>query len=218
MRYKLAIFDFDGTLADSFRFFVETFNDLAAEYGFERIEERDLDTLRGLSARQMMERMRVPTWRLPAIGHRMRSRMGEDAHRIALFEGVPEMLERLSAGGVALSIVTSNSQENVTRILGPQHAALVAYYECGASLFGKRPKLRRVLERSSVTAGEAICIGDELRDVDAAERERIAFGGVAWGYARADALAAREPVRLFATVAEIADWLTAHGAPQSRSR
>lgn len=37
MKYKLVIFDFDGTLADSFPFFLSTVNDLANEYNFKKI-------------------------------------------------------------------------------------------------------------------------------------------------------------------------------------
>ena len=35
MKYRLAIFEFDGTLADSFPFFIRVFNQLAEQYGFE---------------------------------------------------------------------------------------------------------------------------------------------------------------------------------------
>jgi hypothetical protein len=34
--YKLAIFDFDGTLADSFPFFLSVFNTIADRHGFKR--------------------------------------------------------------------------------------------------------------------------------------------------------------------------------------
>ena len=37
MTYRLAIFDFDGTLADSFPFFLSVFNTIADRHGFRRI-------------------------------------------------------------------------------------------------------------------------------------------------------------------------------------
>jgi len=51
MKYKLAIFDFDGTLADSFPFFLTTVNELAGIHKFKRIDSAELDTLRRYSAR-----------------------------------------------------------------------------------------------------------------------------------------------------------------------
>ena len=38
MTYRLAIFDFDGTLADSFPFFLSVFNTIADRHGFRRID------------------------------------------------------------------------------------------------------------------------------------------------------------------------------------
>ncbi len=52
MNYKLAIFDFDGTLADLFPFFLRTFNTMATRYGIRPMGETKPDTLRTLKARQ----------------------------------------------------------------------------------------------------------------------------------------------------------------------
>jgi phosphoglycolate phosphatase len=46
MRYRLAIFDFDGTLADSFPFFVSVFNELAMRHRFRSIDLAEVERLR----------------------------------------------------------------------------------------------------------------------------------------------------------------------------
>jgi phosphoglycolate phosphatase-like HAD superfamily hydrolase len=51
--------------------------------------------------------------------------------------------------------------------------------------------------------GPSQAIGDEMRDMDAANAAGIAFGGVAWGYADPAALRARNPQAWFDTVADI---------------
>jgi phosphoglycolate phosphatase len=91
----------------------------------------------------------------------------------------------------------------VRRILGPELSALIRHYACDASLFGKRPKLRKVLRASGIPAAEAIAIGDEIRDLEAARAEGIAFGAVAWRYMRPEALRAHDPEEMFASVEEI---------------
>ena len=48
--YHLVIFDFDGTLADSFPWFVKVFDTLAERYHFRRITEQEGAALRGLRA------------------------------------------------------------------------------------------------------------------------------------------------------------------------
>ncbi|HEX8244959.1 MAG TPA: HAD hydrolase-like protein [Longimicrobium sp.] len=206
-KYRLAIFDFDGTLADSFPWFLGVVNEAADRYRFRRMEGDEAEALRGHDARHVMAHVALPAWKLPLVARWMRRRMARDIASISLFPGVGEMLHRLSSKGMVIAVVSSNSAANVRRVLGPANAALVRHYGCGASLFGKRAKLRRVLRESGVPAAAALCIGDEIRDLHAARAEGIAFGAVAWGYTRADALAAHAPDERFATVDEIAERL-----------
>ena len=42
MPYQLAIFDFDGTLADSSDWFLRNFDDMADRFGFRRIADAEL--------------------------------------------------------------------------------------------------------------------------------------------------------------------------------
>jgi phosphoglycolate phosphatase len=207
MSYRLVLFDFDGTLADSYPLFAEIVNALADEFGFRKMEEHEVDSLRRVGARQVSRHLGVPMWKMPAIARSMRRRLSEVIDRVPLFDGVDEMLRRLASRGIAIAVVTSNSEKNVRRALGPENAALVDYYECDVGVFGKRAALRRALERSGVPAREALCVGDEIRDAEAARQAGIPFAGVAWGYTVPEALGEHSPVALFATVREIADRL-----------
>jgi phosphoglycolate phosphatase len=208
MRYRLAVFDLDGTLADSFPWFMEVVNDVADRFGFRRIEAHEVDTLRGYDARAMIRHLRTPAWKLPLIARHMRARMAADLHRIPLFPGVDTLLRGLRDAGVTVAIVTSNSEANVRRLLGPENAALVRHFACGASLLGKRRKLRRVLRASGIPARDAVKIGDEIRDLHAARAAGMAFYAVGWGYTHAAALAAHAPDRVFGSMDELARALT----------
>lgn len=205
MTYKLIAFDFDGTLADSFPFFLEVFDTLADAHGFARIDRGDLERLRGLDARQMMKHFGLSPWKAPQVAVHFRALMAKNVGRIPLFPGTDRMLRRLVERGLTLAIVTSNSEENVRAVLGADCAALVAHFECGVSLFGKRRKLRQLLARSGVRPTEALLVGDEVRDAEAARGEGVGFGAVAWGYARLDALLAHSPVAVFRSMDEIGD-------------
>jgi len=74
-------------------------------------------------------------------------------------------------------------------------------------MFGKRSALRRVLRKNGVSHDEAIYIGDELRDLEAAHAERIAFGAVSWGYTNLDALKEHKPAATFVAVTHIGEML-----------
>jgi phosphoglycolate phosphatase len=203
MKYRLAIFDFDGTLADSLPWFRSVFNRVATRYGFRTLDDAEFEELRGMGNREIIRRVGVPLWKIPLIAAHMKRQMAEDIDGIALFDGAAEMLLDLKSSGMRLAVVSSNSEGNIRRVLGRENAALIDHYGCGASIFGKPPKFRQVLRRSGVRAHEAICIGDEVRDAEAARSLGIPFAAVSWGYATPELLASQEPDQMFVSVGDI---------------
>lgn len=198
----LAIFDFDGTLADSFGFFLGVFNQLAARHGFRSLEPHEVPALRRLGARELMSQVGLPLNKLPAVTRDFINLMRKDRGRVRLFEGVEEVLLGLQGKGLALGVVSSNARDNVLHVLGDA-ARAVRYLECGVSIFGKRARLRRVLRKSGVGKQAALYIGDQPTDLEAARAEGVAFGAVAWGYGDIEALRAMEPEHEFHRVADL---------------
>lgn len=206
MTYRLAIFDLDGTLADSLPWFLRVMNSVADRHGFRRVREDEIEALRGKGAREIIRHLRVPMWRVPLIAADMRRRKAQDLAAIPLFPGVDIMLAGLAASGVVCAMVSSDGEDNVRHALGA-NARSIAHFACGASLFGKAKKFRQVLRRSGIPAHEAIAIGDEVRDAEAAAKAGIAFGAVTWGFATADALRQTGPALVFGRMGEIAERL-----------
>jgi phosphoglycolate phosphatase len=204
MKYKLVIFDFDGTLADSFEWFLGVVDELAARHKFKMFDRAELDELRGSPASKVLAHLGVSRWRLPAIGRHLQQLAARDAARIFLFEGVDRMIADLVADGVTVAIVSSSAESNIRKILGPETVARISHFDCGASLFGKRTKLRKVMRRCGVSSRETLYVGDEIRDMEAAKAEKIPFGAVGWGFTHLHALREYEPEEVFATVGEIA--------------
>jgi phosphoglycolate phosphatase len=207
MGYQLAIFDFDGTLADSFGWFCRAVTDAAQRYRFQLASQEELEQLRQLDARQIARRLGVAPWKVPFIARYMRRHMAQELEGIRLFPGIEETLRGLGDSGLTLAIVTSNAQQNVRRVLGPELCKLIAHYGCGASIFGKRPKLRAVLRAHKVPPERSIYLGDELRDLHAARAERIPFGAVSWGYTLPHAFTEHRPQHMFTSPREIIEGL-----------
>ncbi len=197
MRYSLAIFDLDGTLVDSFPWFLRHLNDVADKFGFRRIAPDDIDRLRRAGTREILAHFDVPLWKLPMIARHMRRLKSRHVGELALFSGVSEMLHALKHGGMTLALVSSDTEANARRQLGDENAALFSEFACGASLFGKAAKFRRVLKRLGVDPAHAIAIGDEVRDIEAARAAGIACGAVTWGYAAPEKLRELEPDLVF---------------------
>ncbi|RZK28355.1 MAG: HAD family hydrolase, partial [Hymenobacter sp.] len=127
----------------------------------------------------------------------------KDIHQIQLFAGVAPLLEQLHHRGVQLAIVSSNSEANIREVLGSKTAGLIGYYGCGSSLFGKQHKFKRAMAHWGLGPHQVLCVGDEVRDLQAAAKANMAFGAVAWGYARVDILAAQPGISLFYATGDI---------------
>lgn len=205
MSYRLAIFDFDGTLADSWPFFLSVFNDIADQHGFRRIDAEQAERLRHYGPRDVMRHVGMPAWKLPFASRsfidRMRAVTGTG--HIPLFDGIAPTLRELDRAGVRLAVVSSNAEENVRAVLGPELAALMRQYECGMSIFGKAARIRKVLRLASTPPAEALYVGDQTTDADAARRAGIAFGAVSWGYAPIEILRRVVPEREFGAPADL---------------
>ncbi|TCZ56656.1 HAD hydrolase-like protein [Roseicella aquatilis] len=209
---RLVIFDFDGTLADSFPWFRTALARLIRRHGLRPVAPEEVEGLRRLGTREILRELRVPPWKLPALTRDMRALKAEAAGEIPLFPGVPEMLRGLAAGGTRIAIASSDSEASIRRTLG-EAIVPVGPIAAGASLFGKAARLRQVLRAAGVSAPAALYIGDETRDAEAAARVGMDFAAVTWGYAAPEALLARRPRYVFATPADVLRRLGRGGAP-----
>jgi phosphoglycolate phosphatase len=205
MTIRLAIFDFDGTLADTFPLFVESLNDLAARHGFRQIAHSEIDTLRGLSAGEILRELQLPLWRVPKVLSDFRNIMQRRVGEIRPFAGINDALQTIANREVILALATSNSFLNVEAVLG--HALLnrFAAIECGSALFGKARRLRRILQATRTERTDAIYIGDEIRDAHAAQKIGVQFGAVAWGYTEFRALVPLRPDATFKQPVDLLD-------------
>lgn len=197
MRYRLYIFDFDGTLADTFPWFLANLNLLAAKHKFLPFRPEELDELRGLEIRKLMQRLEVPMWKLPLIAKDMRRRMVGELKNFKLHPGVPEALLELNKRGALTAMVSSNSEANVKKVFGPELSRSFSQYQCGASLFGKTRLIKRVLKAASVSARDAVYIGDESRDHEAAAAAGVDFGFVGWGYSLNGEFSGKKPAHIY---------------------
>lgn len=203
MSYRLAIFDFDGTLADSFPFLISCLNALAETHQFRPVYPEEIPSLREMSAREVMQDVGLPTWRLPLVARDFMARMRENIDCVPLFPGVAAALRALADRGWRLAIISSNSADNVATVLGPALTPLFSQMECGMSIFGKQKRIEKVLRRSGLAADVAIYIGDQITDLEAARAAGVAFAAVAWGYGTLASMQGHNPDKVLLEPDEI---------------
>jgi phosphoglycolate phosphatase len=195
---------------------------VARLHGFAAIAPHEVDRMRHLGPREVMRHVGMPRWKLPFVVRSFMRLMREHRDPIPLFDGIGDALAHLEARGVKLAVVTSNSRGNVDRLLGDAHCRRMGHFECGASMFGKKRRLLRVLRAAGVPATKAIYVGDQIPDAEAARAAGIDFGAVAWGYATRASLEAQRPAVVFDTPADLArlagDAPMKKPAPPERTR
>lgn len=191
---RLAIFDFDGTLANTFPVFRDVFDLVIDRYALRRPGESDVHWLRAQPTSEILHWLGVPLWQLPSIMRFARARMQARASEITLFPGIDALLHALVRADMCIAVVSSNAERTVRTVLGPALMSQVSAVRCGVGLFGKAARLRGVLRGTGVAPHAAVFVGDEERDVSAAHGAGVRAIGVTWGYAAAPALAQADAV------------------------
>lgn len=201
--YRLVVFDFDGTLADSLDWLVSVLPETAARFRFSHVGPENHDYLRSLDAAELLQYLKIPAWKLPIVALYLRRRMSRETDKIPLYPGVREMLEDLAYGRPALALLSSNSRDNVVRILGPDLSLCFDFFHCEVPYLGKTHQFGNLLKKSGFHPSEILYIGDETRDLEAARSHGVHFGAVTWGFNKPNAFERNQPEYLFEYVSEI---------------
>lgn len=209
MGYSQVIFDFDGTVADTFEFSYVILNRLAGDYGFRKLGRGEVEMARDMSAMEMIRFLGVPMGKLPSIITRGYSELKQEMERVPMVPGMREALLEMKERGVGLGVLTSNAKENVELFLRRHELECFDFVASSSKIFGKAREMRKLLKRYSLKKEEVCYVGDEVRDVEAAREAGLSCAAVVWGYNSRKALAEAGPTYVFSTPEEMAHKLAA---------
>ena len=188
------IFDFDGTIADSVPVGMKILNELSEEYGFRKIEEKDLPLFQNMSPMQLLKEFKVPLYKVPWIGMKTQAKMKERINEVAMIEGMPEVLRELKKRGYILGVLTSNSKENVELFLQLHEILDVFSFIHGEkNLFGKHKAFAHLIQKYNLSKKEILYLGDEMRDIEACKKVDVDIASVTWSFNSKEALEKLQP-------------------------
>jgi phosphoglycolate phosphatase len=167
---KAALFDFDGTLADSFAAITSSTNYTRAAYGLPPMPEADVRKFVGYGLDQLMADL-VPGAPVAEAVQRYRAHHADIMlTETRLLPGVAEVIPELARRGLCLG-VCSNKRVEFTREL-VRALGLHGFFTCvlGPDDVGQRAKpdpamLLEGLARLEVEASDAVYVGDMIVDV-----------------------------------------------------
>jgi len=202
-RPRLLLFDFDGTVADTFQSGLEILNLMAPEFGFRRLEDADVARARDMRTREIMKFLGIPATRLPKISQRGKEELNKRMDHIQPFAGIADIVRDLHAEGFQLGILTSNSEENVAVFLKKFGLDFFDFVHTSSKLTGKARVIRRILKEHKLKPKQVLLVGDEVRDIEAAQETGIHVAAVTWGYNSRKAISALNPDHLIETPEEL---------------
>lgn len=191
MTLRAVIFDADGVLLDSLSSHLALCADKSREYGLS-LEIPDAAELKrkvraGVAISPMVRFFSAVGFpdALAEAADRDYQETFMQRYAPRPFRGVGPMLHALRVHGLRLGIVTSNVRANVVQALGPD----VANFEDNGIFafdtvpnFSKPLALRLATTALGVAPGDAVYVGDQRSDWEAAQASGVSFLGVAYGW------------------------------------
>lgn len=203
MAYRCIVFDFDGTLADTLQETMVILNELAAEYGFRRMEKHHVHDAKRMTVGQFARFLGIPSWKVPRLLTKGKRRLTERLETIQPFEGIPDALNELKPHVDHLGILTSNSVKNVEFFAENHGLVDFAFVMSCKKLMGKARYLKAIAKTHRISPREILYVGDEIRDIEAANRAKVPVAAVTWGFNAPDALEEAVPDYLISDPAEL---------------
>ena len=212
---KTIIFDFDGTLVDSFKVAIEVAHELTHRSIL--VQPEEIVRLRKLRLLDVAKELHLPRWQWPFLLIRGRRRMTKRLDEVVPFASMPTVIKDLHSAGYQLLVMSSNSQVNVQRVLN--NRSLSQYFtriKGGVGLMGKAKGLRELLVLQRLDVKDCIYIGDEPRDVEGSRRVGMPCISVTWGFNAAELLQDHNPLAIVDTPEQLRDELKKWGGAGPR--
>ena len=196
--FQLLVFDFDGTLVDTKKDFVDSVNRTLKELELPTLEHQTLYTFIGKGVNHLMTRSLEGTGYddLPGAIHVFMRHYEEHLmDQTELFPNCRETLEHFA--GKENTILSNKPTLFITRILDALDWRAPFSTIIGGDLMpAKKPDpagLLHILEQHGVRPEEALMIGDSLVDVETGKRADVKTCGVTYGHAGHESLESAQP-------------------------
>ncbi len=199
MKYKVILFDLDGTLLDTLEDLAEAVNAALRKRGLPLHSTDEYRKMVGHGVRNLVtvalpEAFRADEAFIDSCLADFKAYYTEhiDVHTYP-YPGIPELLSELQERGVRMAVVSNKFQEGAERLVRKFFPGIGF-----AAILGNRPGLplkpspeivREALEKAGSGPEGALLVGDSPTDMRTAENGGIGSIAVSWGYRSRDELA-----------------------------
>jgi len=212
LRYRMIVFDWDGTLIDSASTIVECIQAASRDLGLPVPTHERASHVIGLGLQDALRIAvpELPAERTMAFVERYREHFlaREDAMRP--FAGIEALLEALATRGCRLAIATGKSRRGLERALDA--CGLRAHFVASRCADETRPKphpamLQALMAELAVDAQASLMVGDTSHDLAMARDANVDAVAVSYGAHPEAALRALDPLACVSSVDALHGWL-----------
>jgi phosphoglycolate phosphatase len=215
VKYRLLVFDWDGTIIDSANTIAECIRLAAGDLGLEVPTKEQASHVIGLGLHDAL-RLAVPGLRdgqITEFVERYRHHFRAREQAMDLFAGMRMLIERLH-GETTLGIATGKSRRGLDRSL--ETTGLKAFFRASRCADETHPKphpamLLELIAELEVPAEATLMIGDTSHDLEMARAAGVDALAVTYGAHAEEGLRSCQPRACVASVPELDRWLMQHG-------
>jgi phosphoglycolate phosphatase len=215
-RFRLIVFDWDGTLSDSTSIIARSLQDALHDIGEPVPDEMAARFVIGLGLADALRTVApgLPAHRHAELSAHYRKHYLAREDDIPLFEGASALLDDLEAAGYFLAVATGKSRAGLDRVL--RQNGLVGRFHATRCADEGRPKphpdmLLHLMDVLGVEPSQTLMIGDTTHDLELARNAGAAALAVAYGAHAVEGLARHAPLAMLHSIAEMREWLIRNG-------
>ena len=214
MKYRLIVFDWDGTLIDSEARIVASMQAAVGEAGLAPLpteQVRDIIGLGLLEAVQTLLPAQAPATHGRVVEHYRRHYLGSQGTPTPLFPGADSVVKELARRDYLLAVATGKSRRGLDHSL--HDTGMTAYFHatrCADEAFSKpHPEmLLQIMDELGTMPEETLMIGDTDYDMQLAANAGAHALAVGYGVHSRERLLQHGPLDCLGDVREIPAWLS----------
>ncbi|VAW87239.1 Similar to phosphoglycolate phosphatase, clustered with ribosomal large subunit pseudouridine synthase C [hydrothermal vent metagenome] len=199
-KFKLLIFDWDGTLIDSEARIIESMQIASTQAGLTPAGDNDIRNIIGLELNQAIKQLYsdITDESIEKIANDYREHyMYQSKVPTPRFNGVLETLDLLKNKGYQMAVATGKGRQGLDRAM--EEANLQSYFTITRCANETRSKphplmLEEILDELKLKPADAVMIGDTSYDMSMAQTANMAAVAVSYGVQKKDKLMQHNPL------------------------
>ena len=216
-RFRLIVFDWDGTLIDSIGTIVSCTNAMLDELGLDPVAEETVRSMIGSGLEESIRALAPDADEnaFERVVDTYRRLWVNDYHaRSSLFAGAAALIERLHEEGYLLAVATAKGRRGLGLDLERFGLAELFHTTRTVDEAPSKPSpamLLDILDQLGVRAEEALMVGDSVHDLQMGRNAGVASVAVASGAVPRARLLEENPLACLQSVLDLPEWLEFRG-------